>query len=123
MHLLMTKCFLIQSRHIPQKLAAFVIRIPAARYQTASFTLHHVRTLAGILLFREPNHLSRAARTNEFLAVYRIPGRKLNLRHATILRYGAKLARKTGTSLDLVKALIGLALLEEKYHDYRSASA
>ena len=36
---------------------------------------------------------------------------------------GARLARKTATSFDLVKALIGLALVEEtQYHDYGAAS-
>lgn len=36
---------------------------------------------------------------------------------------GAKLARKTGTSFDLMKAMIGLSLLEQtQYHDYGAAS-
>src|SRR6185437_2396725 len=40
-----SQCPLIQDRHLTKKLVPFIIRVPAAGYQAASLTLHHIRTL------------------------------------------------------------------------------
>jgi hypothetical protein len=76
---------LIQDRHFTKKLVPFIIRVPTAGYQAASLTLHHIRALARVLLFRQLNYLSGAACANEFSAICRFPSRKLNLCHVIIL--------------------------------------
>ena len=100
---------LIQDRHLTEKPVPFIIRVPAAGYQTAPLTLHHVRTLPRVLLFRQLNYLSGAACANEFSAICRFPSRKLNLCHAIILCFPHLFFVRKGSTIMHQSSLVSVS--------------
>ncbi len=71
-------------RHFRQKPVPFFNGSPAPGYETAFLAFHYIWVEAGVLLFRQLDHLSGTASANEFLAVGGGSCGKFNFRHGYI---------------------------------------